>query len=68
MDLRLANAPKKVGRLYVWLAILGRVKLILLKVLLQGLGPEDAGEVNSPTFVLVNEYEGGTYASGCVSY
>ena len=37
---------------------LGAGKTHLIKGIAQGLGAEDMGQVNSPTFVLVNEYEG----------
>jgi len=40
---------------------LGSGKTHLIKGIVQGLGAEDAGnEVTSPTFVLVNEYTGGS--------
>lgn len=37
---------------------LGSGKTLLTKGIARGLGVEDAGEVTSPTFVLVNEYRG----------
>ena len=37
---------------------LGAGKTHLIKGIAQGLGAEDMGQVTSPTFVLVNEYEG----------
>ncbi len=37
---------------------LGAGKTHFIKGIAQGLGAENLGQVNSPTFVLVNEYEG----------
>ncbi|MBI5966907.1 MAG: tRNA (adenosine(37)-N6)-threonylcarbamoyltransferase complex ATPase subunit type 1 TsaE [Deltaproteobacteria bacterium] len=37
---------------------LGSGKTVLAKGIAQGLGVEDEGEVTSPSFVLVNEYQG----------
>jgi tRNA threonylcarbamoyladenosine biosynthesis protein TsaE len=48
----------KGGEVLCLVGQLGAGKTHLIKGIAAGLGAEDAGEVNSPTFVLVNEYIG----------
>ncbi len=51
----------KGGELIALVGPLGSGKTHLIKGIVQGLGAEDAAnEVTSPTFVLVNEYSGGS--------
>ena len=52
------GAALKGGEVICFVGQLGSGKTHLIKGIAAGLGAEDAGEVNSPTFVLVNEYEG----------
>ena len=52
------GAALKGGEVICFVGNLGTGKTHLIKGIAAGLGAEDAGEVNSPTFVLVNEYEG----------
>ena len=46
------------GEVILLVGNLGTGKTHLIKGITAGLGADDADEVNSPTFVLINEYEG----------
>ena len=46
------------GEVIALVGQLGSGKTHLIKGIVSGLGADDSDEVNSPTFVLVNEYEG----------
>ena len=55
---RALGAQLRGGEVLAICGPLGSGKTHLIKGIAAGLGAEDAGEVNSPTFVLVNEYAG----------
>lgn len=57
IGLRIGTALKG-GEVICLVGQLGAGKTHLIKGIAAGVGAEDAGEVNSPTFVLVNEYTG----------
>ena len=52
------GAALKGGEVICLVGQLGSGKTHLVKGIAAGLGADDAGQVNSPTFVLVNEYTG----------
>ena len=52
------GAALKGGEVIALVGQLGSGKTHLVKGIAAGLGADDAGQVNSPTFVLVNEYTG----------
>jgi len=52
------GAALKGGEVICLVGQLGSGKTHLVKGIAAGLGADDAGQVNSPTFVLVNEYAG----------
>ena len=55
---RMVGEILSAGAFVALMGSLGAGKTLLTKGIAGGLGVEDAGEVTSPTFVLVNEYRG----------